>query len=124
MATRVSATRLVAYRREAWAQQQRHQALLIARRREARAAAAEAGRILRERYGAAQVWLFGSVATGLGFHERSDIDLAVEGIALETFWRAASEAERAARPFEIDVIDLTSAPPSLRAHVHATGVVL
>jgi predicted nucleotidyltransferase len=113
-----------AYQREARAQEARRAASLSDRYHEARDAAMAAARQLKEQHGATKVLLFGSVASGIGFHERSDIDLAVEGISVQGFWRASSDAERAARPFEIDVIDLAAAPPSLRAHIEDTGVCL
>lgn len=68
--------------------------------------------------------LFGSVASGHGFHERSDIDLAVEGLPPEGFWRASIHAERAAHPFALDLIDMEDASPGLRAHLEAQGVEL
>ena len=37
--------------------------------------------------GARRVWLFGSLAWGVP-HERSDIDLAVEGLPKDQFWEA------------------------------------
>lgn len=58
-------------------------------------------RILRERFGAARAVLFGSLVWG-GFHDRSDVDLAVEGLAAERVGEAMAEAsERAGCVVEI-----------------------
>src|SRR5438552_11574703 len=59
----------------------------------ARAEAAAAARVLIERFGAARVRLFGSLAR----RERAegfDIDLAVEVIAPRLFFRACAEADQ------------------------------
>lgn len=43
---------------------------------------------LRTRFGAERVIIFGSVTGDTPWHGRSDIDLAVEGLPPELFWRA------------------------------------
>lgn len=60
------------------------------RRRQARAAAEACARVLKEQFGAREVYIFGSL-TGQGpWHSRSDIDLAVEGLAPEQYIAALS----------------------------------
>jgi len=51
-----------------------------ARAAEARAAAERCARLLASKHGARRVWLFGSTLTPEHFHERSDVDLATEGV--------------------------------------------
>jgi predicted nucleotidyltransferase len=81
---------------------------------EARAAAARLGRA-----GARRVWLFGSLAGG-AFDERSDIDLAVEGLAPGTLgdaWAAANMGSS----FEIEVVPIDAARDSIRASIGREG---
>ena len=93
-----------------------------ARRRRARAVAREAARVLKASFGVRRVILFGSLATGSWFHPRSDIDLAVEGLNREEYWRADCRLEGVADGFEIDLVDLHAAPPSLKEAVRRDGV--
>ena len=59
-----------------------------------RAAAWSTARLLREEFGATRVVAFGSLAHGAWFGPRSDIDLAVEGIPPQVFWRAWCSLDR------------------------------
>ncbi len=75
---------------------------------------------LRDRHGATAVYLFGSVAWG-GFHEGSDIDLAVVGLTARALALAAADAEAIAeRP--ITLLDLDEAPVSLSRRIREEGV--
>ncbi len=85
-------------------------AAVVARRERAWVAARAAAAALRGDFGATRVVLFGSVVRGT-FHERSDIDLAVVGLAPDKFLRAWGAAEEAAAGFAIDLVDLASARP-------------
>ena len=60
--------------------------------------------MLKERYAAKRVILFGSLVKSDYLHERSDIDLLVEGIKSEDFLRAGADAWRVADPFDVDII--------------------
>ena len=60
------------------------------RRQQAEQAAAACSSVLKERFGASKVYLFGSVAGHSPWHSRSDIDLAVEGLAPEKYVPALS----------------------------------
>lgn len=79
-------------------------------------------RLLRERFGVRRVILFGSVAgqgPGHGaWHERSDIDLAVEGLAPDDFFAAYSACRDALPPdLELDLVPLEKAYPEMRARI-------
>jgi predicted nucleotidyltransferase len=63
------------------------------------------------------VIIFGSLAHGAWFHPRSDIDLAVEGLAPESFWRAGSALDHLEPAFEIDLIAFEAAPPELAQEI-------
>ena len=85
---------------------------------QARKTAEACVRLLQERFGARRVILFGSLAVGGIWHERSDIDLAVEGVAPEEFLAAYSACRDVLPPgLEIDLIPLERAYPELRARI-------
>ena len=65
------------------------------------------------------VVLFGSLVTGRGLSERSDIDLAVES---GRYLDLVLEAERSS--FPVDVVDLHHMAPKLAAHIRRSGKVL
>ena len=61
--------------------------------------------VLRESFGARRVRHFGSLAWG-GFHEGSDVDLAVAGVAAQELGHAMAEASRVAgRTVELFCLD-------------------
>lgn len=69
--------------------------------------------------GATRVWLFGSLAWG-GFHDRSDVDLAVEGLApgeRDAFGGRALMAIDA----PVDVVLFETAPEGLRDRIRREG---
>ena len=69
--------------------------------------------------GAERVWVFGSVEDG-SFDEGSDLDLAVSGLPPERFLVARVVVTDLV-PVELDLVELERAPPTLRAHILATG---
>lgn len=70
-------------------------------------------------FGAARVWVFGSVAQG-DFDEGSDLDLAVAGLPPASFI-AARVALGARCPIPFDLVELERAPASLREVILAEG---
>ena len=78
--------------------------------------------LLKSEFGAKRVVLFGSMAHEAWFTPDSDIDLAVEGLKAEHYWRAweALEEEILDRP--VDLIDIESASESLRKSIDRYGV--
>jgi len=108
---------------EAW---KRRLAEEEARGRELAARAEETGRrvasTLVERYGAAEVWLFGSLARGR-FRPGSDIDLAARRLPAREYFRILSEIN-ADQEFDLDLIDLDACPPWLAEAVRQQGRLL
>ena len=94
------------------------------RREAAWAVAREAAELLRSRYGATRVLLFGSLAEGTHFSERSGIDLAAEGLLPSEHFAALGRLLCLSRDFEFDLVDLSACPPGLRAVILAEGVPL
>ena len=89
----------------------------------ARAVAARLANVLRVRHGARRVVLVGSLARG-EFKATSDIDLGVEGIPDDTFFRVDAELQRLADGFAIDLVPLESADARFREDVDREGVEL
>jgi predicted nucleotidyltransferase len=89
-----------------------------ARKEQALGAAASCARLLRERFGARQVILFGSLAGQGPWHERSDIDLAVEGLVSGDFFPAYSACcDLLPRGLGLDLVPLESVYPELRSRI-------
>jgi predicted nucleotidyltransferase len=94
------------------------------RREAAWALAREAAELLRSRYGATRVLAFGSLVEGTHFSERSDIDLAAEGLRPSDHFPALGRLLTLSRDFEFDLVDLGACPPGLHAVVLAEGLPL
>jgi predicted nucleotidyltransferase len=74
--------------------------------------------LLRERFGARRVILFGSVAGQSPWHERSDIDLAAEGLVPSELLTAYTACrDLLPRGVELDLVPLEQAHPELRARI-------
>ncbi len=89
------------------------------RARHLRAVTPAAATLLRERYGATRVWLFGSLA-GTHVRESSDVDLAVEGMAGSCYFAALTDLMTLFGA-PVDLVRLEEASPSLVERVLAEG---
>jgi len=78
--------------------------------------------LLKSQFGAKQVVLFGSMAHEAWFDSDSDIDLAVEGIKPEDYWRAWEAAETMIGDRLVDFIDVETASESVRKSIDRYGV--
>jgi predicted nucleotidyltransferase len=75
-------------------------------------------RLLRERFGARRVVLFGSLAGQGPWHARSDVDLAVEGLTPTVFFDAYSACRDLLPPgAELDLIALERVSAEMRARI-------
>ncbi len=113
MGSAITPEAMACYRESARAREAISRQAAELRRLAAWAAARRAAELLRLDFGATRVIAFGSLAHGAWFHARSDIDLAVEGIAPESFWRAGSALDHLEPAFEIDLIALEAVPAGL-----------
>ena len=84
--------------------------------------AGEAAAMLKDRFGATRVILFGSLAHRAWFHPRSDVDLAVEGIGPETFYRAWTSVEHLITDRPVDLVDIASSSASVRRSLADEGI--
>jgi predicted nucleotidyltransferase len=74
--------------------------------------------LLREQFGVRRVVLFGSAAGDAPWHNRSDLDLAVEGLPPEDHLRALNACYELLPPgLALDLIPLESAWPEVRAGI-------
>ena len=88
-------------------------------------AARRAARLLREKYHAQRVFLYGSLAWSKHFDRHSDIDLLVEGCSeIEKYWRLVNEVDEITAPFPPSVLLSEDASGSLREKVLRKGVLL
>jgi len=78
--------------------------------------------LVRE-FGASRVYLFGSLAREGRFHERSDVDLAVEGIAPERFFKAWAAAD-AHSGVPIELVDMDEVGEAMRTLILEYGELL
>ncbi len=107
------------------------------RRREADAAAARAvlrdrawqvaglaADLLRARFAAQRVVVFGSLVDrdGVFFDARSDLDLAAWGIRDEDYFVAVAQLQDVAPELSIDLVAMERCPPYLRTTVLTSGV--
>jgi predicted nucleotidyltransferase len=114
---------LEAYR-EAWRRRWAEEEARRARRQErAWAVARAAARLLKECFGARRVRAFGSLPTPW-FRERSDIDLAVEGVPPERLGEAEAALAELAPDFRVDLVPLEALrdAPRLLRRIEEEGV--
>ncbi len=77
---------------------------------------------LKSGFGAQRVILFGSLAHGVWFVPDSDVDLAVEGLTGENYWKAWRLAEEMIGDRPVDLIEMDSCGGSLRRAIERYGV--
>ena len=81
-----------------------------------------AAQMLREKFGAKRVVLFGSLASRACFTPWSDIDLAVWGIPGDQFYRAVAAVTGMAATHEVDLVDPESCRSGLRQTIELLGI--
>ncbi len=71
-----------------------------------------------------RIWQWGSLIDGAHFSERSDIDLALEGIdSAEAFFAILGEAERMTR-LPVDIVEIERIHPAYAESIRARGRVV
>ena len=89
----------------------------------ARAEAMRVAQVLVRDFGARRVYLYGSLAQEDRFRERSDVDLAVEGIASQRFFKVWAAAG-AHSSVPIDLVDLDGVGETMRRLIMEYGELL
>lgn len=95
---------------------------LVRHREKALIAAKLAASILRSKYGAEKIFLFGSLARQDSFTLSSDIDLSVEGIPPERFYDAVGCLISLISDFKIDLIDRGGCSKSFLSSIESEGI--
>jgi predicted nucleotidyltransferase len=78
--------------------------------------------VLKTRFHARRVVLFGSLAHAAWFAPDSDVDLVVEGLASDAYWQAWRAVEEIIGDRPVDLIEMETAGGSLRTAVQRYGV--
>lgn len=94
---------------------------LSKRRRRGMMVAHKAADLLREEFGAKDVFVFGSLARRGGVTPWSDIDLAAFGIPPSRFFEAVGAVIGLSPEFKLDLIDIETCPDSLRKAIVTEG---
>lgn len=81
-----------------------------------------AAQLLRQRYGVTRVRVFGSLLHPSQFHAESDVDLAVEGLAVDDYWDALADVLFLDKQITVDLVDPDLCPPAIWEIVEREGV--
>jgi len=93
-------------------------------RRDAMDKAKKIAFMLKEKYGAKRVILFGSIVKSSYLHKGTDIDLLVKGIKSNDFLRAGADAWTISSPFDVDIVPVERADQYLLSRALEEGVEL
>ena len=107
----ISANRMQEYILAAQRRKQSRLEKLSQRRSQGMEVAHKAAKLLKQEFGAERVVLFGSVL-GEGFHEASDLDLAVWGLPESLYFKAIAQLE-GLDGFAIDLVEAQNALPHI-----------
>jgi predicted nucleotidyltransferase len=124
MLAEITAEQMAVYQETARRRRQQKARRLALRRQRALEVAQQASRALKERFGAQQVVIFGSVLSSKHFHERSDVDLAVWGLREGVYYRAVAHLLSLDPAISVDLVEAELAPPRLLATIEREGVSL
>jgi len=80
--------------------------------------------LLKDRFGASQVIVFGSLVHGHWFSQSSDLDLAASGLKPEDYFLAVARLQDLSPLFSIDLVDLDRCRPELKKSIVQEGMAL
>ena len=101
--------------------EEEHRELLL-REASAWGAAHSAAALLKERFGATKVVIFGSLVHKGSFTGWSDVDIAAWGISPEDTFRAIGAVMEAATDIEVNLVDVGTCRPSLLTIIEEEGL--
>ena len=116
--------RMDSYQLTAQKRRQKQQEAVDQRQEKAWKLARTAASLLKEEFGAEQVAIFGSLVQPNLFHRRSDVDLAVWGLAESDYFRAVSQLLSLDPDISVDLIEVEHASPRLREKIEREGQLL
>ena len=96
--------------------------VLALRRQEAWDIAKRAAELLRKKFGARKVTVFGSLIDERWFGPWSDIDLAAWKIPPEKFYSAVAAVTGLSSSFRVDIVDIGECRPRLRKVIEEEGL--
>jgi uncharacterized protein len=79
---------------------------------------------IKSQFNVRRIVLFGSLAHEGWFASDSDVDLAVEGIHVDDYWKAWSVAEEIIKDRSVDFIEIESSGTALRQAIERYGLEL
>lgn len=100
---------------------QEHRELLL-REEKAWDAACIAAILLKERFGATKVVIFGSLVHKGSFTRWSDVDIAAWGISPEDTFRAIGAVMEMATDIDVNLVDVGTCRPSLLTVIEEEGI--
>ena len=124
MAKEISPEKMKTYIQSAVDREKRIAHELEKRRDDARALADVGAELLRNRYDASRIFLFGSLAGDGYFHHHSDIDLAVEGMDEVHYYHAVADLLALNPDFQFDLVQMEEISSDLKAVIESRGVEL
>jgi predicted nucleotidyltransferase len=113
---------MATYRKTAQLRWQAQQQARTERRSRAWEVAQQATDLLVSQLGATRVQVFGSLAQGEWFSERSDIDLAAWGIADDQYFTAVARLQDLDPQFKVDLLQMERCPEHLEGAIADEGV--
>jgi predicted nucleotidyltransferase len=114
--------KLAVYRATAQRRREQEQSELDHRREQAWAAARQAARLLKARFNATRVVVFGSLARESGFTRWSDVDVAAWGIAPEDTFRAIGAILDMDTEIAVNLVDVNTCRTSLLEVIEQDGI--
>lgn len=117
----ISPEQMKRYRATLRQRQRKAQQELARRRERAWRVARKAGELLRSRFGATRVVVFGSLVHGHRFSMTSDIDLAAWGLRDEDYFVAVAQLQDLSPEFKVDLVAMERCKPSLQAKILSEG---
>jgi predicted nucleotidyltransferase len=97
---------------------------IIKRRQKAWEVATQAAKLLKTRFGATCVKVFGSLAHGAWFTPRSDVDIYIEGLTIESFFQVEAAIEKIDQGFKVDLLTPEECSEELLRRIEEEGVEL
>jgi predicted nucleotidyltransferase len=82
----------------------------------------QAAQLLKQQFAVQRVVLFGSLAHDAWFVAGSDVDLAVEGLDSAEYFSAWKLVEEALEGYPVDLVEIETASPGLRAAIDRQGI--
>jgi predicted nucleotidyltransferase len=103
-------------------QSSRESQLLEQNRQQAWILVRKAAELLKKKYGANKVIVFGSLANQVNFTRWSDIDLSAWGIPIDRFYAAVAEVADLSSHIKIDLVDPETCKPVVRDSILTDGI--